>query len=208
MSNYLFFLFFLLFIFVGLFILITNNPVHSILALFLIFFLSSCLILSVGAEFFAILILIVYIGAISVLFLFVVMLLNIRVLELNISLLKYWWLGILFSFFFFVNLFYAVLPVAGTGMSSEVPIYMDYTEIAFEWSSISQYGELIFLYFPHLLILASLILLLAIVSPVLLCYVTFSKAPLIGVTRKNIVSKRQDIFSQTLRLSVDINFLA
>lgn len=80
----------ILFIFIGLFVILTNNPVHSILALVLIFFLSSCLTLSLGVEFLAILILIVYVGAISVLFLFVVMLLNIRVLELNISLLKYW----------------------------------------------------------------------------------------------------------------------
>lgn len=206
MLDYPLFLFFVLFIFVGLFILITNNPVHSILALFLIFFLSSCLILSVGAEFFAILILIVYIGAISVLFLFVVMLLNIRVLELNISLLKYWWLGIIYSFFFFVNLFYAILPIYGSNvLVDSTPVYTDYTELAFEWSSISQYGELIFLYFPHLLILASLILFLAIVSPVLLCYVNFGRTPIF--TRKDVINKRQDIFSQTLRLSVDENFI-
>jgi NADH:ubiquinone oxidoreductase subunit 6 (chain J) len=204
MLNYPLFIFFLLFIFVGLFILITNNPVHSILALFLIFFLSSCLILSIGAEFFAILILIVYIGAISVLFLFVVMLLNIRVLELNVSLLKYWWLGIIYSFFFFVNLFYAVLPIYGT-VPADAPVYLNYTEVVFEWSSISQYGELIFIYFPHLLILASLILLLAIVSPVLLCYVSFNRSA--PVSSKRVNSKRQDIFSQSLRLSVDVNFL-
>jgi len=81
---------FILFVIVGLFVILTNNPVHSILALVLIFFLSSCLTLALGVEFLALLILMVYVGAISVLFLFVVMLLNIRVLELNISLLKYW----------------------------------------------------------------------------------------------------------------------
>lgn len=89
MSGYLVILF-ILFVIVGLFVILTNNPVHSILALVLIFFLSSCLTLALGVEFLALLILMVYVGAISVLFLFVVMLLNIRVLELNISLLKYW----------------------------------------------------------------------------------------------------------------------
>lgn len=88
MSLYLFIIC-VLFTFVGLFVILTNNPVHSILALVLIFFLSSGLTLSLGVEFLALLILIVYVGAISVLFLFVVMLLNIRVLELNVSLLKY-----------------------------------------------------------------------------------------------------------------------
>ena len=89
MSGYLVILF-ILFVIVGLFVILTNNPVHSILALVLIFFLSSCLTLALGVEFLVLLILMVYVGAISVLFLFVVMLLNIRVLELNISLLKYW----------------------------------------------------------------------------------------------------------------------
>lgn len=79
----------ILFLTIGSFVILTNNPVHSILALVSIFFLSSCLSLALGAEFLAILILIVYVGAISVLFLFVVMLLNIRILELNVSLVKY-----------------------------------------------------------------------------------------------------------------------
>ena len=88
--DYFFLSFFCLLLIVGLYTLLTNNPVHSILALVLIFFLSSCLTVSLGVEFLAILILIVYVGAISVLFLFVVMLLNIRVLELNVSFFKYW----------------------------------------------------------------------------------------------------------------------
>jgi len=107
MSAYLVLLF-TLFAVVGLFVILTNNPVHSILALVLIFFLSSCLTLALGVEFLALLILMVYVGAISVLFLFVVMLLNIRVLELNISLLKYWWLGILYSVFFLFNLVFVL----------------------------------------------------------------------------------------------------
>lgn len=90
MAGILFWLFFFIYTFVGLFVIITNNPVHSVLGLILVFFLSSCVALSIGAEFLAFLLLIVYIGAISVLFLFIVMLLNIRVLELNVSLLKYW----------------------------------------------------------------------------------------------------------------------
>lgn len=94
----------------GLFVLLTNNPVHSILALVLIFFLSSCLALILGVEFLAFLILIVYVGAIAVLFLFVVMLLNMRVIELNASLLKYWWLGVLDSLFLLLNLFYSLYP--------------------------------------------------------------------------------------------------
>lgn len=191
----------LLFIFIGLFVILTNNPIHSILALVLIFCLSSCLALSLGVEFLALLILIVYVGAISVLFLFVVMLLNIRVLELNISLLKYWWLGVLYSVFFLFNLYY-ILVAFSSNLEIGAVFFVDLNSQIPEWTSLSQFGELIFLYFPHFLICAGLILFIAIVSPVVLSFVSFRS------TETSLVIKRtQDIFTQTLRLSVDKNFV-
>lgn len=197
---YLFWIIFWLFLFVGLFVILTNNPVHSVLALVLIFFFSSCLALALGVEFLAVLILIVYVGAISVLFLFVVMLLNIRVLELNVSLVKYWWLGILYSTFFSLSLFYSVWPIFCNSYSTP-PIFTNFLLQTSEWFSISQFGELIFLYFPHLLFVAALVLFVAIVSPVVLTYITFAKKL---PTSKFI--KKQDIFLQSLRNSVDKNF--
>ena len=199
--SILFWMILMLFLFVGLFVILTNNPVHSILSLVLLFFLSSCLALALGVEFLAILILIVYVGAISVLFLFVVMLLNIRVLELNVSLVKYWWLGVLYSVFFLLNLVYALSPILFTA-TLEFPSYVNLGLQTIEWTSIAQFGEAIFLYFPHLLIIASLILFVAIVSPVLLTYITFYQ---VGVAKKLV--RRQEIFTQTLRLSVDKNFM-
>lgn len=192
---------FLLFVFIGLFVILTNNPIHSILALVLIFCLSSCLALSLGVEFLALLILIVYVGAISVLFLFVVMLLNIRVLELNISLLKYWWLGVLYSIFFVFNLVYALVAFSANSGSGAV-YFIDLSSQIPEWTSLSQFGELVFLYFPHFLICAGFILFIAIVSPVVLSFVSF-KAGAVPSTAK----RTQDIFVQTLRLSVDKNFV-
>jgi NADH-quinone oxidoreductase subunit J len=189
-----------LFLFVGLFILLTNNPVHAILSLVLIFFLSSCLAVALGVEFLAFLILIVYVGAISVLFLFVVMLLNIRVLELNVSLLKYWWVGALYSIFFLSNLWYSISGFFFLEMDSSAS-FIDLSYQLGGWNSISQFGEVVFLYFPHLLILAALILFVAIVSPVLLTFISFS----VGRNR-GYVLRRQEIFLQTLRLSVDKNF--
>ena len=197
--SLIFWIILVLFICVGLFVILTNNPVHSILALVLIFFFSSCLSIALGVEFLAILILIVYVGAISVLFLFVVMLLNIRVLELNVSLVKYWWLGVLYSLFFFFNFFYAVAPIFQLPITSQ-PTFVNLSYQVTNWNSISQFGELVFLYFPHLLIVAGLILFVAIVSPVLLTFITFNRYG----TGKFI--KKQDIFLQTLRLSVDKNF--
>lgn len=203
----LFIILFFLFFFVGLFIMLTNNPVHAILALVLIFFLSSCLSLMLGVEFLAILILIVYVGAISVLFLFVVMLLNIRVLELNVSLLKYWWLGALYVGFFFFNLLYALFPFFFWNNSAS-PVYINLIDQSLGWNSISQFGELVFLYYPHLLMLAALVLFVAIVSPVVLSFISYSPITNTLIVRgsNNTVIRRQNIFLQTLRLSVDRNF--
>ena len=56
-----------------------RNPVHAVLCLVLTFFSIACVWLLVGAEFIAMLLVIVYVGAVSVLFLFVVMMLDIRI---------------------------------------------------------------------------------------------------------------------------------
>jgi NADH-quinone oxidoreductase subunit J len=198
--DLLFWVFFCLLLAVGLYTLLTNNPVHSILALVLIFFLSSCLTISLGVEFLAILILIVYVGAISVLFLFVVMLLNIRVLELNVSFFKYWWLGVMYSSFFLMILAYTLLPIFADSVNTlEGDNYTDFIYQTTDWNVISQFGELIFLYFPHLLIFAALILFVAIVSPVVLSFVTFSE----NDSKILALSRRQNIFVQTLRFSID-----
>lgn len=72
---------FLLGIFVctcGLFVFLTENPVHSVLFLILTFFNSSAILLLLNADFLALIFVIVYVGAIAVLFLFVVMMLNIK----------------------------------------------------------------------------------------------------------------------------------
>lgn len=77
---------FLLGIFVcitGLFVFLTENPVHSVLFLILTFFNSSGILLLLNAEFLALIFVIVYVGAIAVLFLFVVMMLNIKVSSTN-----------------------------------------------------------------------------------------------------------------------------
>jgi len=67
----------------GLFVFLTKNPVHSVLFLILTFFNSSGILLLLNAEFLALIFVIVYVGAIAVLFLFVVMMLNIKISSTN-----------------------------------------------------------------------------------------------------------------------------
>ncbi len=77
----LFYLFSSLALISGLMVIQARNPVHSVLFLILVFFNAAGLLLLLGLDFFALILLIVYVGAIAVLFLFVVMMLNIKVCD-------------------------------------------------------------------------------------------------------------------------------
>ncbi len=73
----------------GLFTVISRNPVHSVLWLILAFISSAGLFILLGAEFLAMLLLIVYVGAVAVLFLFVVMMLDVDFAELKAGMAKH-----------------------------------------------------------------------------------------------------------------------
>jgi NADH-ubiquinone oxidoreductase chain 6 len=69
-------------LFSGIFIIITKNPIVSVLYLILLFSSISCYLIFIGIKFIGISYLLVYVGAVSILFLFILMLINIRVSEL------------------------------------------------------------------------------------------------------------------------------
>ena len=73
----------------GLFTVISRNPVHSVLWLIMSFISSAGLFVLLGAEFVAMLLIIVYVGAVAVLFLFVVMMLDVDFSELRAEMAKY-----------------------------------------------------------------------------------------------------------------------
>jgi NADH-quinone oxidoreductase subunit J len=79
----------------GLLVTISRNPVHSVLWLILAFLSAAGLFVLLGAEFVAMLLIIVYVGAVAVLFLFVVMMLDIDFAELKAEMAKYMPLGLL-----------------------------------------------------------------------------------------------------------------
>ena len=74
----------------ALFVIAARNPVHSVLWLILAFFSSAGLMVLIGAEFLAMLLIVVYVGAVAVLFLFVVMMLDVDFVELKQGSLGYW----------------------------------------------------------------------------------------------------------------------
>ena len=92
-----FYLFAVLTVASGAITVLARNPVHSVLWLIMAFFNAAGLMVLVGAEFIAMLLVIVYVGAVAVLFLFVVMMLNIDFAELRAGFIKNFPLGILIA---------------------------------------------------------------------------------------------------------------
>jgi NADH-quinone oxidoreductase subunit J len=86
----------------SIFVIISKNPIHSILYLVLVFILTTILFLTLNVEFIAMLFLVLYIGAIVVLFLFVVMMLNVRIIELRERVISYVPIAIIIVLIFFL----------------------------------------------------------------------------------------------------------
>ena len=82
----------------GVLVVSSRNPVHSVLWLILAFFNSAGLFILLGAEFLAMILVIVYVGAVAVLFLFVVMMLDINFAELRSGFMRYLPIGALIGF--------------------------------------------------------------------------------------------------------------
>ena len=104
-----FYLFAFTMILSGVFTIFARNPVHSVLWLILAFFNAAGLMVLVGAEFIAMLLVIVYVGAVAVLFLFVVMMLDIDFAELRAGFIRNAPLGLVLAVVLFAELFVGIL---------------------------------------------------------------------------------------------------
>ena len=98
----------------GVMVIAARNPVHSVLFLILAFFNAAGLFVLMGAEFLAMILVVVYVGAVAVLFLFVVMMLDINFVELRRGAIRYLPVGALIGGILFVELcFVATLRSPG-----------------------------------------------------------------------------------------------
>src|SRR6476646_7237425 len=87
----------------------SRNPVHSVLWLILAFFNAAGLFLLIGAEFLAFLLVIVYVGAVAVLFLFVVMMLDVDFAALRAGIARYWPFGFGLAIAILAEIFFGVV---------------------------------------------------------------------------------------------------
>jgi len=108
LTIFLFFIVSILIITSSLLVITSKNPIHSVLFLILVFFNTSILFLFSNAEFLAMVVLIVYIGAVAVLFLFVIMMLDINIAKLRQTFLNYLPIGLLVGFIILLELIYIV----------------------------------------------------------------------------------------------------
>jgi NADH-quinone oxidoreductase subunit J len=141
-----------------------RNPVHSVLFLILAFFNAAALFLIAGAEFLAMILVIVYVGAVAVLFLFVVMMLDVDFAELRGGFQRYWLVGAAVGAVLFVELAvvlggWTLAPNAVRLRMSPMPSGMSNTEAL---------GRILYTDYVFLFQTAGLILLVAMIGAIVL----------------------------------------
>jgi NADH-quinone oxidoreductase subunit J len=151
----------------GMMVISARNPVHSVLFLILAFFNAAGLFVLMGAEFLAMILVVVYVGAVAVLFLFVVMMLDIDFAELRRGVLQYLPIGVtvglilLVELIFFAASIWQIAPEAVNALGAPTPPLA-------ELSNTAALGELIYTDYILLFQTAGLILLVAMVGAIVL----------------------------------------
>jgi NADH-quinone oxidoreductase subunit J len=161
-----FYLFATLVIASGTMVILARNPVHSVMWLILSFFNAAGLMLLAGAEFIAMLLVIVYVGAVAVLFLFVVMMLDIDFAELRAGFVRYLPLGALVAIILAAEMIFAV----GAWSAGGIDLAQRAAPVVADTSNIQQIGELLYTRYIFLFEAAGLILLVAMIGAIVLTH--------------------------------------
>ena len=180
-----FYLFAAIAVFAGLMVITARNPVHSVLFLITAFFSSAGLLILMGAEFLGLILVIVYVGAVAVLFLFVVMMLDIDFTELRRGITRYLPVGALLA----VVVFAELAIIIGNWQTSQhaSAVSPSPTPSPGTVSNTVALGELIYTDYVYLFQAAGLILLVAMIGAIVL------------TLRRREGVKRQDVGQQIAR---------
>jgi NADH-quinone oxidoreductase subunit J len=161
-------------------VIVSRNPVHSALSLVLCFVTSAAIWLLIEAEFLAVVLVLVYVGAVMVLFLFVVMMLDINTEELRSGFTRYAWLGWITA---------AVVIAEIIGVVTAKGLGLDVTKgaapLPANYSNTTELGTVLYTKYAYPFELAAVLLLVAIVAAIAL------------TMRKRPGHKVQDISAQT-----------
>jgi NADH-quinone oxidoreductase subunit J len=157
-------------------VITARNPVHSVLFLILSFFSGAGLFVLLGAEFLAMLLVVVYVGAVAVLFLFVVMMLDVDFALLRTGFVQYVPIGLLVSGLLLVEMVLISGAVAARGAAAGASVVA-----AGSVSNIEALGRVLYTQYFYYFEAAGLVLLVAMIGAIVL---TLRVKP--GVKRQNI----------------------
>ncbi|HEV2336052.1 MAG TPA: NADH-quinone oxidoreductase subunit J [Stellaceae bacterium] len=167
LQTIMFYLFALVAVAAGVMVVSARNPVHSVLFLILAFFNSAGLFVLLGAEFLAMILVIVYVGAVAVLFLFVVMMLDVDFSELRSGFMRYLPVGALIGFLLLAELMlvfgsWVIAPGIAGLQAAPLP------QAAAGISNTRALGDLLYTRYLFAFQMAGLILLVAMIGAIVL----------------------------------------
>jgi NADH-quinone oxidoreductase subunit J len=160
-------------------VVVSRNPVYSVLFLILAFFNAAALFVLIGAEFIAMILVIVYVGAVAVLFLFVVMMLDINLAELREGFLKYLPVGALIGAVLLFEIFIG-LGVVGGGSSTMTALDKAGAQVL-DVDNTRAIGRVLYTQYFYLFQVAGIVLLVAMIGAIVL---TLRSRP--GVRRQKV----------------------
>ncbi|MCJ1960148.1 NADH-quinone oxidoreductase subunit J [Novosphingobium mangrovi (ex Hu et al. 2023)] len=167
----------------GAITILSRNPVHSVLWLILAFFNAAGLMVLVGAEFIAMLLVIVYVGAVAVLFLFVVMMLDIDFAELRAGFVRYFPLGALVALVLLAEIVLGVGAYRAGSLELGTP---DGTAAVAEGvSNTTAIGALLYSRYLFLFEAAGIILLVAMIGAIVLTHRQRGEALVQNISKQN-----------------------
>lgn len=171
--NLLFYSFSAILVFSASMVVISQQPVFSLLFLVLSFILSAFLLFLLECEFLALLFIVIYVGAIAILFLFAIMMLETKLVNLKRNTIQYFPAGLIFFLFLLIPLF----NIINTHFSDSEIIglnnfylnnYQNWYDLIDSTYDINVYGQILYSYFVLQFLIAGLILLLILLGVVYL----------------------------------------
>ncbi|YP_001874785.1 NADH dehydrogenase subunit 6 (mitochondrion) [Hemiselmis andersenii] len=187
----------------GLFVITSKNPIHSVLFLVLVFFNVSGLLILLGVEFLAFLFLIVYVGAIAVLFLFIVMMLSIKIPEYKLIIYRYIPIGVILGTGFLCEILIVFeselssLIVSPFGKLTFNTFYLNSITL---WdvnvvpiTNIEVFAGVLYTHYAYFFIIAGIILLVSMIGAI-----TLTLHRRIDIKRQKIYKQVQKEFAKTI----------
>ncbi len=158
------------------FVITVSNPILSLLWLIVSFGFSSILFMIFGIEFLSLLIFMVYIGAIAVLFLFVIMMLNIKVVEISSTYFSYLPVSFFIIIFFLLELIISIYLKFGAFEFYNNDLYIDWIYFFDYDGNVSLFGYFFYTFYNYFLLIVALILFVSMLGAIVLV-VNWSQQP-------------------------------